>query len=84
MGLLEIPGGASSSFWDENVEAFRETVVLAIRETTDLLLGEDLPPGWRTHLNGQLRVMGNYRDLADLYIARRLAQESGPSARQLN
>lgn len=84
MGLLEFSGEASSSFWDENVEAFRETVVLAIRETTDLLLGKDLPPGWRTHLNGQLRVMGNYRDLADHYIARRLAQATVASARQLN
>jgi hypothetical protein len=77
IGLLRGAGGA---FRDEHVEAFRETVIAAIRETSDLLRTEDMPPRWRARLDRQVRHMRHYVEIADLYLARR----SGEARELLN
>jgi hypothetical protein len=59
------------SFWDEHVASFRETVVLAIRETTDALFSPTITLGWRLELEDQLDDLIRYLKLADTYMARR-------------
>jgi len=58
-------------FWDENVAAFRVTVLSAIRETSDLLLTPTIPPRWRVELEAQLEDLVRYLALADRYVERR-------------
>ena len=58
-------------FWDENVAAFRTTVLFALRETSDLLLSPSIPPRWRVELEAQLADLVRYLALADSYIERR-------------
>jgi len=49
-----------TDFWAENGSAFRETVLLAIRETSDALQLDDMPPGLRAELEGQLAWLRVY------------------------
>lgn len=65
-------------FCDDQVEAFRETVLAAIDETSQLLRDEVMPERWREQLGRQVRHMRHYVEIADLYLARR-----GGSARRL-
>jgi len=58
-------------FWDENVAAFRMTVLFALRETSDLLLSPTIPPRWRVELEAQLEDLVEYLALADRYIEQR-------------
>ena len=58
-------------FWDENIDAFRRTVIFAIRETSDALLSPVIPLGWRVELESQLEDLVRYIELADRYISRR-------------
>jgi hypothetical protein len=58
-------------FWDDNVAAFRQTVIFAIRETSDLLLSPTIPQRWRFELEAQLEDLIQYIALADRYIERR-------------
>ena len=60
-----------NAFWDENVEAFRQTVLFAIRETSDALLSPGIPRRWSAELETQLETLIQYIELADRYIARR-------------
>jgi hypothetical protein len=60
-----------NAFWDENIEAFRQTVLLAIRETSDALLSPRIPLRWSLELETQLEALVQYVELADRYIARR-------------
>ena len=60
-----------NDFWDENVDAFRQTVFLAIRETSNALLSSTLPACWRSELEAQLEQLIKYVALADRYIERR-------------
>jgi len=57
------------SFWDENVAAFRKTVLLAIRETSNDLLSPTITPRWRTELEGQLHLLVRCLELANRRIA---------------
>lgn len=59
-------------FWDENVDAFKQTVLLAIRETSDALLSPTITLRWRVTLQRQLEELVGYVELADRYIARRV------------
>jgi len=60
-----------NAFWDENIEAFRRTVLLALRETSDALLSPTIPLRWRVELQSQLDGLVQYVELADRYLARR-------------
>lgn len=71
-----------NAFWDENILGFRQTVLLAIRETSDALLSPSLKLRWRIELEGQLDALVGYIKLADRYIARRFPDPDGTEARQ--
>ena len=75
---MGLPG--DGTFRDEHVEAFRNTVIAAIRETSDLLRSEDMPPRWRKQLQRQVRHMRSYVEVADLYLAR----QRGTASRLVN
>jgi hypothetical protein len=60
-----------NAFWDENIDAFRRTVLFALRETSDALLSPKIPLRWRAELESQLEGLVQYVELADRYLARR-------------
>ena len=66
-----------SAFWDKNVFSFRQTVLFAIRETSDALLEPKIPRRWRLELQGQLEALVHYVNLADRYIALRFPEAVG-------
>jgi hypothetical protein len=59
------------AFWDENVASFRQTVLLAIRETSDALLSPAIALHWRIQFENQLEALVKCLKLADRYIERR-------------
>lgn len=71
---LRILGGAEAkqkTFWDENIVRFRQTVLLAIRDTSDALLEQAITPPWRIELESQLEELVQYLELANRYVAER-------------
>jgi hypothetical protein len=62
-------GAERGVFWDENVAAFRQTVLLAIRDTSDALLSPTIPLRWREELDGQLQELLQHLELAERHIA---------------
>ena len=70
------------AFWDENIAAYRETVVCAIRETSDSLLSPTITLRWRIELEGQLEELIQYLALADGYIARQALTPVPPPSEQ--
>ena len=60
-----------NEFWDANIAAFRQTVLFAIRETSDALLSPNISLSWRAELEGQLDALVEYIEMADRYVARR-------------
>ena len=79
---LRILGGAEvkqKSFWDENVVRFRQTVLLAIRDTSDALLEQTITPPWRIELESQLEGLVQYLELANRYVAKRTRVASRPT-----
>ncbi len=68
-----------TAFWDENIEAFRQTVLLAIRDTSDALLSPRMTLRWRIELEQELEALVQYIELADRYVARR-SLNYGPEA----
>lgn len=79
---LRILGGAEAkqkSFWDENIVRFRQTVLLAIRDTSDALLEQTITPPWRIELESQLEELVQYLELANRYVARRTRVASRPT-----
>ena len=73
IGLRILAAGSAdvSAFWDENITAFRQTLLLAIRETSDALLSSTISLNWRIELESQLESLIQYVELADRYIAQR-------------
>ena len=63
-----------NAFWDANIDAFRRTVLFAIRETSDALLAPQITLQWRNVLQTQLEALVQYIELADRYTERRLAK----------
>ena len=59
------------SFWDANVTTFRQTVLLAMRDTTDALLSPNISLTWRAQFERELDSLIKYLELADRYIAER-------------
>jgi len=78
------------AFLDEHIEAFRETVLLAIRETADAILQAQIPQHWRVELEDQLAMLGRCMELADRYrrlrsLSReRLAPAPPPPSRSIH
>ena len=71
---LRILGGAEAkqkSFWDQNIVRFRQTVLLAIRDTSDALLEQAITPPWRIELESQLEELVQYLELANRCVAER-------------
>jgi hypothetical protein len=52
-------------FWDENLDAFRQTLLFAIRETSDALLTPRISPDWRVELERQLSELMSFIELTD-------------------
>ena len=69
--IMATDGFSSHDFWDEHVASFRQTVLFAIRETSEALLSPTIPLHWRIELESQLESLVQYIELADRYIARR-------------
>lgn len=69
--ILTAPDADLKSFWDENVTTFRQTVLLAMRDTTDALLSPAISLKWRVHFERELDLLIKYLELADRYIADR-------------
>jgi hypothetical protein len=67
------------AFWDQNIEAFRQTVLFAIRETSDALLSPRIPRRWSAELEAQLELLVQYIELADRYIAGRSLSREQPA-----
>ena len=65
-GLVDV-----NSFWDENITAFRQTLLVAIRETSDAIASARTPPSLRIELENQLESLKQHVELADRYIERR-------------
>jgi len=72
--LLDREETDQNAFWDENITAFRETVLLAIRDTEDALLSPSVTLRWRAELEIQLPALVQYLELVDRYIAERSRQ----------
>lgn len=60
-----------NAFWDENIGAFRQTVLISIRDTSDALLSPSITERWRNRLERELEALVQYLELADRYLARR-------------
>lgn len=67
------------AYFDEHIEAFRQTVLLAIRETADAMLLTSIPPHWRVELEGQLAMLGRCLELADRYRKLRSLSRGRPT-----
>ena len=79
---LRILGGSESkqkTFWDENIVRFRQTVLLAIRDTSDALLQQAIGTPWRIELESQLEALVQYLELANRYVAERTRAVSRPT-----
>ena len=72
-GLRVMDSGDSNlnAFWDANISDFRQTVLFAIRETSDALLSARISLRWQIELESQLETLVRYIQLADRYISRR-------------
>lgn len=70
-----------TSFWDRNIASFRQTVLIAIGETSEALRLSGIPHHWRVEFEGQLEVLVKYLELADRYMARRLLSCERPLVR---
>jgi len=78
--IMDRAGSNLQSFWDDHVVAFRQTVLLAINETTEAMLSSATPPKWRRQMATELDDLVQYLELANRYIARRaLIGEPGAS-----
>lgn len=64
-------GGDRDMFWDMNVVAFRQTLLMAIRETSEALLSPCLSERWRFELRSQVHALQRYLEIADDYVAER-------------
>ena len=73
-GLVVLDQGMldDDEFWKANIAAFRETVLVAIGETTVALMSPATPQRWRALLREQLDELERYAGLADSYVTRRL------------
>src|SRR3954454_9504198 len=66
-GLRNLMDGTVSqnSFWQHKMAAFRQTMLFAIRETSDALLSPTISPRWRAELEKQLPLLVHYLEFAN-------------------
>lgn len=88
-GLIVLDEGMldEDAFWDENMTAFRETVLVAIGETSVALMSPAMPRRWRLLLRQQLEELERCAELAESYVTRRLAirrEACGPRSARLH
>ena len=67
-----------TAFWSEHVEAFRRTMFVAIRDTSDALRSPEIPLGWRLQLERQLEELVGYLDLMDGHNSTRSLRPEAP------
>jgi hypothetical protein len=60
-----------AAFLDSNIDAFRKTVIVAIRDTVDALRSPAITAGYRDELEGQIGALWGYVEIADEYVAQR-------------
>lgn len=68
--LNQRPAG-DFTFWDENIVAFRQTVLVAIRETVEMLASGSIPADSWIELEKQGLLLRRYLKLADDYLRSR-------------
>ena len=75
-GLSQLDRGeiAFDIFWDEHLSDFRQSMVVAIDETSDMLAGR-LPYRWRRELQVQLKLLRGYVDIVDAFVAQRAGED---------
>ena len=59
------------AFWERNVAAFRQTLLVAILETSDALSSPDVPDRWRIELELQIDALCRYVEMADRHVVGR-------------
>ena len=79
IGLRILGGAGAKPFWDENIVRFRQTVLIAIRDTSDALLEQAISPPWRIELESQLEELVQYLELANRYVTERTRAVSRPT-----
>ena len=57
--------------WDQEIAEFREAALVAISETSALLLSEALAPRWRKELETQIEQLRNYVSIIEMVAAER-------------
>jgi hypothetical protein len=74
-GLAQLDQGAiaTDDFWGENLAAFRDTIVVAIGESSAMLAGR-MPYRQRRELEVQVKALRRYVTIVDSCIARRGAK----------
>lgn len=72
-GLQTLNEGGTDprAFWDDNIVAFRHTVLVAISETSEALSMKQLPRDWSAVLEGQLESLRECLALADRHLCSR-------------
>ena len=72
-GLRALDSGRvdREAFWDANIAAFRQTVLVALQETSEALKSERVPPDWRIELETQVEGLRHYLELADGHMGAR-------------
>ena len=66
-GRLKSAYQAQQAFWDETILQYKQTILVAFRETSDALIARDTLVDQRTALQGQVESL---REAVDLAIAR--------------
>jgi hypothetical protein len=65
-----------AAFWDDNVATFKQTLLVALRETTDALASNGIRVGRRADLKEQIKALQRFVELADRYVAMRAYRSS--------
>ena len=65
-----------TAFWDRHIARFRDTVLLAIRDTSEALLSPSMSAHLRLELQAQLEGLVGYIEVADRYVAERTRSSS--------
>lgn len=76
--ILDAGTAESRAFWNDNLAAFRQTLLIAIRDTANALASRELSGELRQELESQLPALNHYLVAANEYrngLARRFAAD---------